>query len=809
MLTHWINTIPILELLGLAKKVVRLQNGYYRTDCPACNDDIRIIDTSLVCRNRDCDFRSGNVYDLLAHGPGFTYAEAVRLSASVVHRYPSLLEGLEFEEKATQIVEELEHHRHVYNFILRLFRQRKALPDTQLTYLRAWCHKQGIGGAAADWTIFPCGREEILSHLGSWVELKGFEHGALLIPFWADHGTIARVLLCDPMKLKQEELIIQHTRFSYAGLLQGDPEFVNYVAGTRNPFSAATANYKLQTFCNDRVVLAVKAEPNLDSVFVPDGMIVRAAPDTWDVVQAFRAFGDDLQFTTGDLDAVTPAVDWLKLLENLLHSHLNSGRLSQAGRSLFSSLRMSDSDRQHLIRACRQAGMDEAATALTKVFSNTVLAETDKLKITAAPGGYRLCKKKDGTVEAITNFKLALQRNVVFRETGALYHAGSIAIEAKSFPFLVSSRDIENSSALEAALQHAVIRQAGTDSNIPMIRDKASFKLVVGSLRETSMTLPTVDGISRLGWADDRRHFWGPDWRTSMDGLKEGIEQHFHPDGLILQTFHNRTRSGFITQEVADGWSRDCRDVAAMLLACVARAFMNYPLNGVLIKHVPSTQVFMEDMFSALGQLRGVARLPSSLTAMGDTKGYPVLAYNCVALQLKRLEAPVFSISEHGITLRTGNTLGGDVGAYVRAMMPLVCDYMLATSGEDYPRARHILHATELAEEGSRVIEKITGMKWGAPSVQFKTVEKILAATTYADLPKLVLYDNVKQRLRIKHSLFPDLELPLLDLELRSLATHCIVDDTTAEIDAVTGFAILAQFYGKEPELPFASASKH
>ena len=88
----------------------------------------------------------------------------------------------------------------------------------------------------------------------------------------------------------------------------------------------------------------------------------------------------------------------------------------------------------------------------------------------------------------------------------------------------------------------------------------------------------------------------------------------------------------------------------------------------------------------------------------------------------------------------------------------------------------------------------------------FARVERILRTTTYEDLAKHWLYDFENQRVRYSYT--EDDELPVLNMELRSLMQTLELRKAYFEMDAGSAFLLLTHFYGKEPSLPMITASR-
>lgn len=671
--------------------------------------------------------------------------------------------------------------------------------------LGSWGYKR----ATADYTAFALGQSR-LNRLMELLEtfqpdhLKFDGRHALVIPWFHKHHAISMLSLYDPNNKKQGivNIRVHPCRYAFSGLLNSRPD-ASTTWLTYHFAQAMRGSSHLQLDTTSDSCLGVFVDRNCETIgFMPDNacyllqtdeqpsIASRLAHDRPDYVFASGAPGDPVHGQSWPDYVTTRLFHWLEASPQ--------HKLPPAAKIFAQAAELPLPARQKLLLHMEARNYHLAAKDLERVFQTTVIYHDSKLRVLETPKGYQAVRAKNPLRETITNFTIHLTQNVLFEDKGEIFHNGYMLFAGAQYPVMLGIDDIENGASLQKRVQEAFIRSTAghRPPALPVIRDKTLLKTISLCLRESVAALSAVNGVASLGWHHSRQRYTSPRWILGADGLQEGPFA-MHPQIPALAFFQSQ---GFKTlTSLPFVPPAGLADLGRMILAGIAREFLNMRMEGVPIRQDRHTQRVVELLFQRFGQVRPIN---FNGPPPDGVQRFPVFGYGYRPQNLRNSDFFVFGLGDHGMPLHDLEEVTDEQAVvfadWLDAQMRQIIEHLLIHGGQDLERVPRILYTNELLSEGDAIFRNILGYS-DLPSkpVLFEAVEQLLQDMGSTDkIPKMFAYDHQNQVVRIYHSENKRVSPVDLETELRRLSPVVEVHPTYMSVAPTVAYSVLQHYFG-------------
>jgi len=792
-------------MVGALGMSCRRVEGRLMTSCPACESPMEVGARGFVCSGTKCLFWTGDSLDLAAHVLG-SYEQALDVARTLIPNWVTAQEqGRAWQDIRREQAEDLRRLRAVTDFLI----QRADQPVTMArNHARMMCRKHMMDPQSMPRAIYALTASEarelylLFGKVVPQPEAPGEYNYAALV-FFRDPYRICKVqlfpLVGGTRPIRFITFSLFPSRFSFLGLhdlVQRDRAILyqNYLLAVRENFSHVLGckgnrlGVSLDTTCSNKVewpkahamVVDADSEPLITALGIAQrecamGVIVRDE-------------GTELPFMSWDqfivrwlLDKIAAAPDpavWMGWLD--------------------SACLTPDMRAKVLLRARNELSLS-LFHRITDLFGNRAIHQEDRVTLMEANDVY-FAKRRAGATEdqriEVANFTITLTRNIHFRDSGDTYHEGEIRCAGETYLARISAQASDNLSQLESEIRTAVMRGASPHSQkiLPVIREKNLAKMILTVLRNQMASLPSIEGISRLGWSvrvgDKLRQqfFQAPDWVVTADGVTDH-DAILHPDTIPAVFGSSSVEDAEALQAVPS----DLCSLTARIVATIARGGLNEPLRPLLYSDGMTTRAALLKAFSVLGQ-REVFDL--SFGGQGGRqleflRAFPVVISGLNVSQVSRVTQPIFVIGD-GPAI-TSEVPAGYVGFLREAVRSTVLWVM--SGAEGYQRAPAVLYEEQLEREGEFIIRKVMGRTgWPGSSRSFQNLERWLSGATADQLEQILMLDAQTHMVALP----PAASTPEIEIECRARANHVERRGDSLHVDAASLQGWLLMFYGRD-----------
>lgn len=495
--------------------------------------------------------------------------------------------------------------------------------------------------------------------------------------------------------------------------------------------------------------------------------------------------------------------DWTAMRRNFMRSivQVEHTTVPAALVSLFERTGSKDDDASYLLQTFRAAGRFDIVADLHRMSENRILRRDGRVVVRETPEDY-MADTQYGSHQ-IANFKLKLDRNVLFRERGETYCAGQLRCGGMTVPVFFPRNLLGlKASKLQEGLQNAVAENgAGAGGLLPTILDAGYFqKYIVPFLTEQVASAGLTDGITSLGWSADRRSFTMPGLRITTAG-RETLAARFHPGVRPLRHFGNVTDW---SAALAGDIDPTCQDVIAMLLAMTVRFYRRCATTPLPIRQTSDTMRLVDALMGALGQ-QSILEIGSNAREAGNLdgiNGYPFFAAGPSTWAADKVHVPYVLLTDVGYRAPTFPTAqhAQAAGRIAQAALIRVADWCLATGADDFREAQAMDYHVSLLQEGEWLMRHVCGMEAWSVSISGKSaLENLFAQIPPAQTKhRIQLIDGEVLAVSIDGL---DCDTGALQAELLELGSESSESDGKLILRAAVMLPPLARFYGQRPEL--------
>lgn len=804
LLTHAIESqIKPLELVERLDLPVRQNHGKYVISCPYCGATMWVMPSSFLCLNDRCPLVTGSICEL-ATGcvtPRTLLAGAARVQKLFAER-TSLQTETTPDNFAAQYSREVRQRRRLLDYLVSLNNPDMSADKAALlaNLERFGTHRDSCGNL-----IFAASALEVQALAGILQRLQvdhpplPKDRALLIIPYFSHPHEVASLSLIDlQSKTWRMRIDLQPFDIAFAGAWrQGVVTSGIYLHP--EAIGAAVQNSAWRVHAPDSTSMAylfgqtTNAAPSMagtmDNVCCVYDSRLEATPAN--VVRLQRIFPQTKvlclpENTTLDFDA---------FMFRELKSHLRGGRLNSSGITLLGSFNPQGQDKGRLIARFKSAGFVGAAEQLASSLYDVEVYRSERTSLLETPDGYKV-RRGGGHPELISNFTLRLLQNVSFGETVPLHHTAAVHIDNQVFDTILPGRLLDSPRELQDHIQ--VVTAVRGSNAVPMLRDHGQFRNVAFWLRSQVPRLPSEEGLPFLGWDLQRRGFYAPGWRVTMDrGLSRKVMP-FHPEVQTLDCYDAapelRNVSGELDPELGT--------FVQMIIGAVVRAHSHLDVQCVQLRHDERSMALLDGLFRGLGQIRPLSRVERSNPAL---RLYPAWTTATVVRNLTAVREPYFVLSSAGryvSTLHSSEALESAAGLLQR-LLPRVCETLMSATSKPATHQPSVLYSNGLAMTGHLFLEHHYGQKMPLSIQPYAWVEKWLKLIPHTELPELCRYNFTSQKITVDASKFANmLDMISLELELRTLMDELRVHpDTKFEMDAHSCMELFRNHYGRDMPL--------
>ena len=750
--------------------------------CPSCGGILRVLPSGFSCSGFTCKFKAGSSLDILAlvHG-GYTAGLDV-----VLDRYRSrlqFLDTMELREYRASILAAVRSKRALLDFFLRRLSEP---PDTnsERAVLHAWMEDQGMSPHNCGATAFAVTKDDIAALSGICIALdaKGAfpATACLAFPFFSDHHTISEIRFLN-RRGQTNRVTCFPARFTYTGLLRGDPSFKTDLCYNYVDAASLATGYSLQH--TGRSIHALGFDPTQHRLgWIPEEPCYSYTPDFPDLNAPGAIYDECPRLAMRAPDGTL--LKWTTfVVDTSLKVLLEYGFNAEACSLVFTS-RLGMAEYARIIMGTRQAGRHDLANELERRLRDYPVYQNGTTRLYALPSGYFMANKSE-LRQAITNFTLELKTNLSFLGSSDLYHTGALVVQGKTYPLALRSECLEHSKDLEAAVRAAEARVPGGEAT-PSVIDKPNLKWVVNHLRASIAKLPKQIGVAQLGWDGYRKTYCGPYWRVEGTNVVAGPTV-FHPDTDVLQNFsptpEEITGEGPISTTVCD--------VIAQALAMVVRSYLGMDFFAVNVEHTAEARAMLSQLFRGLGQTEMV-RLNFNSRSWGDIKGVDGFPFYAQGHSKEALKLPAFVLSD------AGAQLDGELGGAPRILKDAIIKtvkWLAETSGQGFQRSVSVSPELELLREGRLLLRDVCKIAdLPAETTRCATLELVLRGIPVEKVGEYFFHNLSAQKVFLDCSKLA-VDITTLELEMGALTEELTRAGHFLIMDNFSGMEMLQSFY--------------
>lgn len=789
--------LAMAELYGLETRPV---GERYSITCPSCNGQMWVFSNSVLCENNNCEFLTGDGLDLLLLLTSSQEETSSWLDATFPTQWTCL------GTSHTQVFEAIRARRRLLDFFIRRISADSRTSEEER--LMGLIEANGVDAEISSMTAFPVSREdmpELLDLLRPYKSRISLDDDSfLMIPMFSKHHEISAFHAWSGTKREMTPIWLSTSKFSYAGLWLDSPMMTHQYLSKR-PITAMVRNTEYRLRSPDMICLGVVYDPTapyVDSPLRSSTYLVEDEISGLAEVAAYHRGYPSAKFAFDEVSAPAGS-NWTQFSYDLMvRSHVRS---VETARVTLELLNPSENEVYELKRRAAENGYDELRDTIEEHAQNPVIFDGGKYKIKQTPNGYTY-ETPDGWRSPLTNFTLNFQTNLTFQDSGSVFHQGTMNFDGRKFPITATPGDLQGLKQLnERVLQGAVARSdTPSESGLPFISPNKHLQQVAIHLQKIVAGLPCQPGTPHLGWTYERDRFFTSSWMVSGEGVQGPAP--LHPDLERIQAFEEVELPEASIKRKLPG---DVCELISMVTAAVVRAFLNYRLRPVVLRHDQNSARIIPTLFKALGQTQPI-RFPEKERNLINFPAYTF--YDSPAFRSGN-RGPFFVLGGEGKVIQ--EAIGDEDiehgAALLRLILQRTAERLLATPEGDvetlFQRRPHILYSNELALEGYHWIAHVLEIpNWVKVPVPYAHLEKELADKEPKDIARMFFYEPVGERVHILKKALKGDEVSV-GLELKSLVDKWEQTPDYFIIDHAHAAALLEHYYGRMISLPSIEAS--
>lgn len=746
-----------------------------------------IVQPSMICRSRSCDFGRGGSLDYLAYKLG-SYQEAVDLAGTVV---PGL-QGGEFEE-----VEQLYHRRKLLEFFMDL-EANSQKSDTERIFLRFQFRQTEVPHEAFSSSIlFATGAEAqtlnfLLLECGVIPPPLLNNQPVILIPYWGNYHTLSRLVVLSK-NLRQDKILkVEPFRHSWFGLLQ-KRSTCHAVDAFPTYLDAVASGEHFATNLPTRFPAHLLIDPLCDEPgYLPEDLVFHGHADTWffnlPAWSLMENFSSCRFYEEGlgcmNLDS---------LLEHLLI--LSAHGDTRKFMDLCGSIRLPVVERSSLLLKAAQVLNREELAKLRVIMSRRLLYRDSKQTLYECAEGYEALV--DNTLQSISNFTIQLNTVVSFPTLTEVNYQGTVTVGPVTFPFDLPSKYFEQPTKLEQVIRHTQESRPGhvVTEEVPRITKIKAFKYVLDWLRLEAATVERKKGYKNLGWTIRYDKFITPLKLVDTVGIQEGIT--YYPEEL--GDHHCYTSAWEALPEPAThDLQPELAELVSGMVSQVVRAYHGRPFHMLPVKNTAENKDLGLALFRGVGQT-DVMRITNVRPAnLALNRGMPCLVLPAADLQGQNLEMAGLYLSERGVDLQKFSkeiSVAAEVLAYLITEIPR---RLLAGEKVSFKDVRSVKPLSAVCVEGANLIREDFWPDWPAAGIRWFSVDKFLNVFENR-LAEVVSYEENKAV--IKPAAWESIGVDPEDFTMEHglICKDVLMTEQGLRVDKLSFDQMLGDFYGSVP----------
>lgn len=584
-----------MHVLNLLEEITSCQHLYddlrIPPGCPECSQPLAIMPHGVLCPNEHCDFMAGGMTDLPQDYQGY-------IIAAYAARYPQVT-----EINWGQVAMATARQRALFEFFLKLARQKDATPSLSDAGFNRWLADRGIINARMNWWLLSDKQLRQLTGL-----LEGYElppkiditKPIVAIPYWGNHHSLSAIQFMGSENQNYGVCRIRPFRHSWAGLWRrglcfNEDSLTAAQAGHMSLLFLPTSNHICSPFAN------------------PAYCPIPQPLDSWNI----RGVGDLAASVAITIKFQEKEWLWPSFITAQVHRALTAGIPVETIQTFIDNAGLLPNQRCELAASLERSGNVAIVRQLQETCLTTVLKLDEKWKLVAAPFSY-MAGKPNKTLEALTNFTWEPSHMVLFDDSQPWiygdYRSRDIRQTAK-----VQSKDLDSPNAFLDGL-----RKSLPTEEVPAVYSKENFLPLLTLWRQAADVVPRRHGCAHLGWSHDRKKFVIPGTVVTADGRQERSNPEWHPQALPLHHFQTAAMPRGLA-ELPESAANE-RMLLCALAGGISRIFRN--AQAIPLAFPESMRSSLQSLFAATTGQPFPLNLAQNDRGQGKDivfNGYPVL----------------------------------------------------------------------------------------------------------------------------------------------------------------------------------------
>jgi hypothetical protein len=770
--------------------------GEVKTTCPCCGSDMYVLKNDFLCTNKSCSLKAGNIVDYVAASEGhYSYKKAIESINLIVNAEKQIGD-------LRQVEEDLKLGRQVFSFF-RNTAQLYAKNRTQQRVLsEAWLRKLGhnvedVANTAVLWTSKEIAEFNKILLKMQITPITPPSAGYLLaIPYFSSYSMIGAVLIVKPNTNNPQLIRFSGEKFLWSGLMDAVRPVYDYRVTQNFALNMRILGHSKFNTPGFPVLGLLYNGKGSSSGFVPPHPVYLHYPDLEPNMAAVSALADAAKEMVIQPYLKPIAQEhqktWSSYIVDFLADRISPGTLSEQMLHFIDSCRLTLTQRHSLVRKIQYTGKFVTGEQLKKHFDTHIILVNDKHQIRSSPEGYFAQEIKNGLRTDIANFTLEVKRNVIFPSKKEILTECIATFGSTSAKVSIPTNSLDNNGKVEDAVRMAWISTAGeSETALPIIKDKNLFrKYISPHLKEEASRVPSLEGISMLGWSHDKSKFQGPGWIFTKDGYK-ATNSTLHSEIPFLECFSVRNMlSSILVKELPI----EVRDCIAILVANMVRGSLSLKNHTVAYDSTPESRSLLSAVFSALGQETPFQLPQSKIADIEGCRDFPFYAGES-RFSTSRLFMPMFYLDkdgrEEGIYLDDKEVAA--IRNTVSYIVHQVLDWIFSEEHKSFEPIHSLYTGNSLKLEGANIIKQACGFNWEVSEGRWQEMDKFLASIDKDNLGKVFALDISTQNVVINRNAAKISDAAIT--ELSGLVTVDEVNDRCLKVSMVGMADVLQTYY--------------
>jgi hypothetical protein len=799
-----------LSALDISGIRFRRHNAWsYIHDCPWCGGAAWSGREHTQCLNASCVGQVAAPLDIVAKVFGVSHVEADAYAMPLLGRKPDPAAA---RERATQ--------RMILDFWVRTCLDVRTNSESRLA---SKLSAQGLGvnlcaGSAA---VFGAERMKMLREVAiatgaeypdSW-DTNLPTSGLVYCVQSAPH-TIDRLVLLK--NTASQEVVWYRKKAGISGLIGTSPFERRHLASGKT--QALILQRKLEAGGGTKEVASVFSDTSSQATscsWSPDGPIFTAViscPDEVVTLQrALTCFHDaEAHVNAAPESALTGLAElsqipsWNAMRRSVIETLTppRATRVSPKSALIFEQTGSRADDAASLLSKFLRDGRLKLAEDFKRLTENRTISDERGVLVRETANEYQVVTSRGCSI--VANFAVRPDSVVIFRDRGGeIYYRCKLFYGRKISEAVISQMALEAPKNLKDELLGCIIADSSASNApvVPTVIDSNTMKTkVLPYLRAQVAYLPSIEGVSRLGWSQDRTSFHAPGMVVDLNG-KHIIPAVFHPALPTLRSF----------QPVHD-WSetypakvhKSCQAVIAVMLALTVRFFKRCVLRPACIMQTSEAARVVEYLARCVGQ-RTPYELGHNTRERSDAegiRGYPFVATGYGRGQLLQASVPYVIMTDSGMAIDEGPDQSEleEGGRALQFALMRVVEWCLATGADEFKEQASTDFNMLLLREGQWLAEHVCKLEpWEVASREDDPMSSLLAQIPPQETAaRITVVNGTLLRLDATDLL---VDMQALAQALRDQGAAVEVDELKLTATASIVMPAIYAFYGGEPEL--------